>query len=295
MESIQPQKSSDGPKCNHSQAGNRGPPQTSQPQKGPLRPPSPIGSHQGQSSPAPQAGNQGSNPEKLSQNLQSRQQEAQRQYAMRLQQQQQLGNRAENNSIVYTSSTTTNNKRRRPVSDSLFRRPDDKSSTMTSKQSFNSAHNFFPENLKYTISEDHTRDNFKRRKAQFGALGQHNSRQAQQPKHIYNDPSPSDDMTSVDEDLSISSKEDSGRSAGSGGFQWVTGNKPDDFKAKHVMQTVRQTAMGSYLQGAKSQKSNKFRSKKEFKTHTQEDFERWKARMRGEDTPAGQKDESREH
>ncbi|KAF1944249.1 hypothetical protein EJ02DRAFT_464329 [Clathrospora elynae] len=39
---------------NHSQNGNPGPPPTTQPQQGPLRPPSAIGSHQGQSSPAPQ-------------------------------------------------------------------------------------------------------------------------------------------------------------------------------------------------------------------------------------------------
>ena len=53
------------------------------------------------------------------------------------------------------------------------------------------------------------------------------------------------------------------QSAGSGGFQWITGNKPDDFKTKHVMQKVRQTAMGSYLQGARSQASNKSRSNSE--------------------------------
>ncbi|KAB2108351.1 hypothetical protein AG0111_0g3470 [Alternaria gaisen] len=249
---------------------------------------------QPQSSNHSQAGNQESNPERLSQNLQSRQQEAQRQYAMRLQQQQQLGNRAENSSIVYTSSTTRNNKRRRPVSDSLFHRPDDKSSKMTSKQSFGSAHNFSLENLKYTISEDHTRDDFKRRKAQFGALGQHNSQQAQQPKHIYNDPSPSDDVTSADEDLLISSKEDGGRSAGSGGFLWITGKNPDDFKTKHVMQTVRQRAMSSYLQGARSQASNKSRFEKEFEPRgpsTQEDFQHWKEQMRARDTPAGEKEQ----
>lgn len=42
-------------------------------------------------------------------------------------------------------------------------------------------------------------------------------------------------------------------SSASGSFQWIVGNKQDDFKNKHVMQKVRQTAMGSYLKGARSQ------------------------------------------
>jgi len=154
-----------------------------------------------------------SNPEKLSQNLRSRQQEAQRQYAMRLQQQQQLGNLAGNNTIVDTSPTMANNKRRRPVSDSSFHRFDDQSSTMTNKQMINSAHNFSPKTLKYTISEDCTRNNLKRHKAKFGALGQHNSQQVQQPKHTYNDPSPSDDVRGVAEDLLVFDKGDGSQSA----------------------------------------------------------------------------------
>jgi hypothetical protein len=154
-----------------------------------------------------------SNPEKLSQNLRSRQQEAQRQYAMRLQQQQQLGNLAGNNTIVDTSPTMANNKRRRPVSDSSFHRFDDQSSTMTNKQIINSVHNFSPKTLKYTISEDCTRNNLKRHKAKFGALGQHNSQQAQQPKHTYNDPSPSDNVRGVAEDLLVFDKGDGSQSA----------------------------------------------------------------------------------
>ncbi|CAI9637395.1 unnamed protein product [Alternaria burnsii] len=42
------------------------------------------------------------------------------------------------------------------------------------------------------------------------------------------------------------------QSASNGGFQWITGNKPGDFKTKRVMQTVRQTAMRSYLKDARN-------------------------------------------
>ncbi|KAH6863015.1 hypothetical protein B0T12DRAFT_1488 [Alternaria alternata] len=50
-----------------------------------------------------------------------------------------------------------------------------------------------------------------------------------------------------DEPIQYSKKQ----SASNGGFQWITGNRPDGFKTKHVMQKVRQTAMGSYLKGAR--------------------------------------------
>ena len=36
-----------------------------------------------------------------------------------------------------------------------------------------------------------------------------------------------------------------------GGFQWITGTHPDDFKTKDAMQTIRQVAMSSYLMGAR--------------------------------------------
>jgi hypothetical protein len=51
----------------------------------------------------------------------------------------------------------------------------------------------------------------------------------------------------VDETIQYSKKQ----SASNGGLQWITGNKPDDLRTKHVMQTVRQNAMGSYLKGAR--------------------------------------------
>ncbi|CAN9081295.1 unnamed protein product [Alternaria alternata] len=41
------------------------------------------------------------------------------------------------------------------------------------------------------------------------------------------------------------------QSASNGSFQWITGNKPDDFESKHAMQAARQTAMGSYLKAAR--------------------------------------------
>ena len=41
------------------------------------------------------------------------------------------------------------------------------------------------------------------------------------------------------------------QSAGNGGFRFITATHPDDFKTKHAMQTVRQTAMGSYLKGGR--------------------------------------------
>ncbi|KAL1791823.1 hypothetical protein ACET3X_009574 [Alternaria dauci] len=74
------------------------------------------------------------------------------------------------------------------------------------------------------------------------------------PPQIFNEPTRSRKSTS---------SSPKAQSAGSGGFQWITGNKPDDFKTKHVMQTVRQTAMGSYLKGARNQPSNKSRSNSE--------------------------------
>ncbi|KAG9186977.1 hypothetical protein G6011_10085 [Alternaria panax] len=51
--------------------------------------------------------------------------------------------------------------------------------------------------------------------------------------------------------------------AGGGGFRWITGNKPDDFKTKPVMQAVRRTAMGSYLKGIKNQAGGKSRANSE--------------------------------
>jgi hypothetical protein len=54
-----------------------------------------------------------------------------------------------------------------------------------------------------------------------------------------------------------------GQAAGNGGFRWITGNKPDDFKTKDVMQAVRQTAMGSYLKTAKSHAGDKPRANSE--------------------------------
>lgn len=38
-------------------------------------------------------------------------------------------------------------------------------------------------------------------------------------------------------------------------FQWIIGNKPDDFKTKEVMSAVRQRAMSSYLKNTKGQPS----------------------------------------
>ena len=51
-------------------------------------------------------------------------------------------------------------------------------------------------------------------------------------------------------------------------LRWITATKPSDFKSKATMQTVRQTAMGSYLKATKNQVSDKNRANSEASDHS---------------------------
>ncbi|KAI4667571.1 uncharacterized protein J4E88_010235 [Alternaria novae-zelandiae] len=65
-----------------------------------------------------------------------------------------------------------------------------------------------------------------------------------------------------------SSSSPTAKSPDNASLRWITATKPSDFKSKATMQTVRQTAMGSYLKATKNQVSNKTRANSEASDHS---------------------------